>query len=197
MCTLLAFCHTDNNSALTKTRGTPTVSVGSDVCNHDVKCDEYIEGILPKGPYLPCVSMAGRALLAGYHRYILLLKQSAIYHLFIKLWVVIPENDISTHTWDTDLIIIVLANGSSKMGETCLHLLLLLISRKSFFNFLMFFLHVECIVSRRIRPRPSADQYLLKNEIHFIFKFLLYPPYPKDRGMLWFYVKAARRPQWC
>ena len=26
----------------------------------------YVEGILPKGPYLPCVSMAGRALLAGY-----------------------------------------------------------------------------------------------------------------------------------
>ena len=23
---------------------------------------------------------------------------------------------------------------------------------------------------------------------------LLYPPYPKDRGMLWFYVEAARRP---
>ena len=30
----------------------------------------YIEDILPKGPYLPCVSMAARALLAGYHRYI-------------------------------------------------------------------------------------------------------------------------------
>ena len=29
-----------------------------------------IKGILPKGPYLPCVSMAGRALLAGYHRYV-------------------------------------------------------------------------------------------------------------------------------
>ena len=29
----------------------------------------YIEGTLPKGPYLPCVSMAGRALLAGCHRY--------------------------------------------------------------------------------------------------------------------------------
>ena len=28
-----------------------------------------IDGILPKGPYLPCVNMAGRALLAGYHRY--------------------------------------------------------------------------------------------------------------------------------
>ena len=26
---------------------------------------------------------------------------------------------------------------------------------------------------------------------------LLYPPYPKDRGMLWFYVETARRPQWC
>ena len=28
----------------------------------------HIEGILQKGPYLLCVSMAGRALLAGYHR---------------------------------------------------------------------------------------------------------------------------------
>ena len=35
--------------------------------------------------------------------------------------------------------------------------------------------------------------------IDFFFQFVclfvfLYPPYPKDRGMLWFYVKAARRP---
>ena len=30
---------------------------------------EHMEGILPKGPYLPCVSMADRALLAGYHQY--------------------------------------------------------------------------------------------------------------------------------
>ena len=30
----------------------------------------HIEGILPKGPYLPCLRMAGRALLAGYHRYV-------------------------------------------------------------------------------------------------------------------------------
>ena len=29
----------------------------------------YIEGILPRGPYLPCVSVAGRALSAGYHRH--------------------------------------------------------------------------------------------------------------------------------
>ena len=29
----------------------------------------HIEGILPKGPYRPCVSMADRALLVGYHRY--------------------------------------------------------------------------------------------------------------------------------
>ena len=29
---------------------------------------QYLEGILPKGPYLPCVSMAGMALLAGYPR---------------------------------------------------------------------------------------------------------------------------------
>ena len=31
----------------------------------------HIEGILPKAPYLPFVSMAGRALLSGYHRYAL------------------------------------------------------------------------------------------------------------------------------
>ena len=30
----------------------------------------HIDGILPKEPYLPCVSMAGRAHLAGYPRYI-------------------------------------------------------------------------------------------------------------------------------
>ena len=30
---------------------------------------QYIVGILPKGPYLPCVNMTGRAPLAGYHRY--------------------------------------------------------------------------------------------------------------------------------
>ena len=29
-----------------------------------------IEDILPKGSYLPCVSMVGRALLAGYPRYV-------------------------------------------------------------------------------------------------------------------------------
>ena len=38
----------------------------------DVNAYAYIEGILPKGPYLPCVSMAGRALLARYPRYSLL-----------------------------------------------------------------------------------------------------------------------------
>ena len=30
---------------------------------------EHIKGFVPKGPYLPCVSLAGRAFLAGYHRY--------------------------------------------------------------------------------------------------------------------------------
>ena len=33
--------------------------------------------------------------------------------------------------------------------------------------------------------------------MHPIVDSLLYPPYPKDGGMLWFYVEAARRPQWC
>ena len=36
----------------------------------------------------------------------------------------------------------------------------------------------------------------LQNQIIKIFTIYtyLYPPYPKDQGMLWFYVKAARRP---
>ena len=38
--------------------------------NYDYLNDTtHIEGILPKGPYLPCVNMAGRALLAGYPRH--------------------------------------------------------------------------------------------------------------------------------
>ena len=40
--------------------------------HHAVLCstlnDDWIEGILPEGSYLPCVSMAGRALLSGYPR---------------------------------------------------------------------------------------------------------------------------------
>ena len=36
--------------------------------NCEIGKHTHIEGILPKGPYLPCVSMAGRALLAGYPR---------------------------------------------------------------------------------------------------------------------------------
>ena len=42
-------------------------------------CRDEFEGILPKGPYLPCVSMAGRALLAGYHRILLGERQGRVY----------------------------------------------------------------------------------------------------------------------
>ena len=40
----------------------------------------YIEGILPKGSYLPSVSMAGWALLAGYHRYL-------FFHYLAEIWI--------------------------------------------------------------------------------------------------------------
>ena len=43
----------------------------------------YIEGNLPKGPHLPCVSMADRALLAGYHRYV------CLYHQLLYVFVCI------------------------------------------------------------------------------------------------------------
>ena len=41
----------------------------------------FIEGILPKGPYLPCVSMAGRALLTGYPRHLVALLALAKMHI--------------------------------------------------------------------------------------------------------------------
>ena len=39
----------------------------------------HIEGILPKGPYLPCVSMVGRAILARYPRHIQLERVETTY----------------------------------------------------------------------------------------------------------------------
>ena len=36
-------------------------------------CHLYFEGILPKGPYPPCLRMADRTLLAGYPRFILII----------------------------------------------------------------------------------------------------------------------------
>ena len=38
---------------------------------HKIFNISHIEGILLKGPYLPCVNVAGMVLLAGYRRYIL------------------------------------------------------------------------------------------------------------------------------
>ena len=40
-------------------------------------------------------------------------------------------------------------------------------------------------------PNPKSCTLPLDQ---FVATWLLYPPYPKDRGMLWFYVEAARRP---
>ena len=44
-------------------------TVGGSLCQCQYKTPGNIEGILPEGPYLSCVSMADRAILAGYHRY--------------------------------------------------------------------------------------------------------------------------------
>ena len=42
--------------------------------------------------------------------------------------------------------------------------------------------------------RPSKISANLTLTLSNHVRELLYPPYPKDRGMLWFYVEAARRP---
>ena len=50
-----------------------------------VKMTTYFDGILPKGPYTPCLRMADRALLAGYPRFLLQL----VFHCYMEcvLWV--------------------------------------------------------------------------------------------------------------
>ena len=57
---------------------------------------------------------------------------------------------------------------------------------------------IHCQAWIDLSPSHSCHIYprCLKNspkQIH-CHNTLLYPPYPKDRGMLWFYVEAARRP---
>ena len=44
----------------------------------------YNEGILPKGPYPPCLRMAGRVLLAGYPRYVYVCVCVQVLHHRIK-----------------------------------------------------------------------------------------------------------------
>ena len=54
------------------------------ICQPTLSCrwKLCIEGILPKGPHPPCVSMAGRALLAGYPWY--QLPQTNLFKIFLK-----------------------------------------------------------------------------------------------------------------
>ena len=46
----------------------------------------FIEGILQKGSYLPCVSMAGRALLAGYPRHMYMWLCNILWFLIVHWW---------------------------------------------------------------------------------------------------------------
>ena len=67
------------------------------------RCDifpVYIEGILPKGPYLPCVSMAGRALLAGYPRYVMNSKNIIVLVTQIKHYARLAWYFVSSLYWN-------------------------------------------------------------------------------------------------
>ena len=64
----------------------------------------YFEGILPKGPYLPCVSMAGRALLVGYLRFD---RTQCIVLKCLTHWVRVTHiciSDLTITGWDNDLL---------------------------------------------------------------------------------------------
>ena len=65
------------------------------------------EGILPKGPCLPCVSMAGRALLAGYPwiqftvipLLALALLQNFTHHTIAELWCLVQKSVVIGNVW--------------------------------------------------------------------------------------------------
>ena len=91
-----------------------------------------IEGILPKGPYLPCVSMAGRALLAGYHRYVRceVCQWNLCLAWFLKgklvprhTWVldrIFEMSPLSRHFWSLVMLAKVTSNLEKKCQITCI-----------------------------------------------------------------------------
>ena len=74
--------------------------------------DTYIEGILPKGPYLPCVSMMGKVLLAGYPPHMQFLLTAYIF--FIK------ANNSSMSASEVNLHSIFCCRCEDKVNSLCL-----------------------------------------------------------------------------
>ena len=145
--TIVAFCHTDNNSALTKTRDTPTVSIGSDVCNPNVKCDAYTFCYWSKVPFIICLS-----------NYELLSLKMTFPHMH------------RTQTWSS----LFLQMAVPKWVRPACIFYSFKFQGNPFLFFFMFFLHVGCIVPRRIWPRPSADSVLTKKLNTFYFQIFIW-----------------------
>ena len=53
-------------------------------------------------------------------------------------------------------------------------------------------MHIPIKAHAHFKIKVNKNGIMYKNGHDLLV--LLYPPYPKDRGMLWFYVEAARRP---
>ena len=62
----------------------------------------YIDGILPEGPYPPCLCMADRALLAGYPRHVILI-------IVVHLWGIYPSSQLVTNHYN-DVIMSTMAS---------------------------------------------------------------------------------------
>ena len=58
-----------------------------------------IDGILPKGPYPPCLRMADRALLAGYPRLFCLVPLHDIYLYIISWSLLTPHTHFTNNLW--------------------------------------------------------------------------------------------------
>ena len=58
-----------------------------------------------------------------------------------------------------------------------------------------YYYHTVSVQCQSIAETVAVDLVsIIIMEISTESMLFLYPPYPKDRGMLWFYVEAARRP---
>ena len=59
-----------HHSVVTSWHGLHKLTKFENICASALQAMIHIESILPKGPYLPCVSMTGRALLTGFPRHV-------------------------------------------------------------------------------------------------------------------------------
>ena len=133
-----------------------------------------IEGILPKGPYLPCVSMAGRALLAGYN-----LTPTSVWDSCAGVRRYFHPHDIFTPGWKYryDILIfspllryfhpLTIINGKCFCSEISFNYIMCLYNKEhfyTFYGFLQILIHHRLLI-QSIKISPEALSFNSKEGI--------------------------------